>query len=566
MTLRPAQLLLVVLPFATCLAAQEEPAAAERQRLFDEAAKRLGTVGYEVPASVKSESRTGKQVIADFEAQQDALMPRHAFALQHALFAALGLPAGDDVDEFREQTVASMARGLSAYYDPLRKVFVMLPTMTRDVAEALGGGAGPLVTHELVHAHQDARDGGLVGYFGGPDGTLDRVLARRVVIEGEAELMAVIAMAGEEKGVEGLRSALDFGVLDQMFAGETTGMLYDAGRRLALARYEAGGLDAVRGLWTVPPASGEQALHATKYGADAPAAVTVPQVGGLTAARETTLGELMTLNLLRLIGVPRLQASLAAAGWDGDLLVAFDRGDDRDVALVWRSLWDRDEDAADFAARLRQRGRGVVEVEARMVDWVFAADAELQRSVSAACGGSRAVPDPVEDDAVGTAAVEAALRARMAQTSSDGEVWRHDAVGLTVPIPDGWEVKEVNGVEMLIDPVTGRTGFALNANVMKVARGPITDLHMLLDVNQKQMEQMNLTVDRFEVVERDGVEVLEGEYHGKIGRMASMHFLLLGYLRGEQQVFVTVTSSDKLWEKHEGELRELVAGIRIAKE
>ena len=126
--------------------------------------------------------------------------------------------------------------------------------------------------------------------------------------------------------------------------------------------------------------------------------------------------------------------------------------------------------------------------------------------------------------------------------------------------------QEVNGVEMLIDPVTGRTGFALNANVMKVARGPITDLHMLLDVNQKQMEQMNLTVDRFEVVERDGVEVLEGEYHGKIGRMASMHFLLLGYLRGEQQVFVTVTSSDKLWEKHEGELRELVAGIRIAKE
>ncbi|MEZ6035842.1 MAG: hypothetical protein R3F29_00075 [Planctomycetota bacterium] len=540
-------------------------AAATQKKQFDAAVERLAAQGYQVPDGVKCEQRTGKQVLEDFQAQQDALMPRHSFELQHALFAALGLAAGDDAADFREQTVASMARGLSAYYDPLRKVFVMLPTMTRDMAEALGGQA-PLITHELVHACQDVREGGLAGYFGGPDGTLDRVFARRVAIEGEAELVSVIAMVGGESGAERLREGLDLGVLDQLFGGEMTGMIYDAGRRLALARFDADGLDGVRALWQSPPSSSEQAMHADKFGVDEPVALRAPEVKGLKPARQSVFGELMLQNVLRQLRVSRLDAAVAAAGWDGDLLVAFDRGEQQDAALLWRSVWDRDEDAADFAQRLRDHGRGAVEVQGRTVDWAFAEDEALQRRVLAAAVADRDVPAAVEGDAVSTAAVEADLRRRLAQGAADGKTWRHDNVGLSVPIPDGWEVKEVNGVEMLIDPVTGKTGFALNVNVMKVARGPITDLQMLLDVNQQQMEQMKLTVDRFEIVERDGVQVLEGEYHGKIGRMAPMHFLLLGYLRGEQQVFVTVTSSEKLWEKHEDSLRKLIAGVRVAKE
>ncbi|HEX5054219.1 MAG TPA: hypothetical protein VFZ65_20745 [Planctomycetota bacterium] len=557
----------IVLLAATLFVAHRAPAQSEQpdppaDPLLVEAAKLLAAVGYTVPEHMRSESRSDRLVLADLDAQQDLLLPEFAFDLQHALFAGLGLPAGSDAAALRKQAVAAMARGLGAYYDPLRKTFVLLHNASRETNEALAGGLLPLVTHELVHAHQDAREGGLARFFGAAGRTLDSAEACRCVIEGEAEIAAVAALRGET-AIEQLGDMKMANDLDSLYAGELTGLIYGAGRRLAAARYRAGGLAAVRELWTRPPLSTEQALHPAKYGRDTATAVRVPDVEGLTAARATTVGELLTFSLLRQLRVGRLDASVAATGWDGDRLVAFDRGERTDVALVWRSVWDRDEDAADFAARLGACGDGEVVRDRRVVDWISTDDEALRPRVAAACAADRPQPEAVAEDASSTAEAEAALRQEMGQDTVDGGFWRHSALGLDVPVPEGWQLREVGGVKLLLDPQSVQQGVALNVNVTTAPRGDLADLDAAIAANRQQMTQMKLSIDSLARTERGGVEVLAGEYHGRIGKMQPLHFLFLVYFREDEQVIVTGTSTERHWPENEAPLRALMAGVRV---
>lgn len=549
---------------ATILAASaafgQEPTAVDP--LVADAAQRLAAIGYDVPEQVRSLARDSKQVIADLDAQQELFLPADAFVIQHALFDRFGLPAGRDAAALRQQAIAGMARGLSAYYDPIGKVFVLLPSATREVSEALAGGLLPLFTHELVHAHQDARPGGLRGYFGGDGRTLDTGMAHRCAAEGEAEIAALVALRGDDAvaQIEGPSSA---GVLDRLFGGELTGLIYESGRRLAAALHGDGGLEAVRGLWRRAPLSTEQILHVGKYGTDAPTAVVVPDVPGLTRAHATTIGELLIFNLLRQQKLGRLDASLAAAGWDGDQFVVFDRGDEVAVAVAWRSVWDRDEDAADFAGRLQAMGRGVVEHSGRVVDWSEADSAEVHGAIGEALAADRVQPAANAADAASTAAAEAELRAELDQARVDGAWWNHDALGVAVPLLEGWQVREVNGVEMLLHEATAKAGFAINVNVMAQPRGGLADLAEMIEQNRAQLDQMKLEVVAMATTLRGDVEVVECEYAGRIGRMPPMRFLALAWLRGEQQVWVTATSTEKLWPEHADALRELMAAVRV---
>lgn len=542
--------------------AQSDPESSElaegTAEIVAEARERLAAVGYPVP-DVGAEPRTPREVIADLDAQQDLLMPADAFVVQHRLYTELGFRAGRTPKALRRQAVASMARGASAYYDPIRDAFVLLPTATRDVAEALAGSLAPLVTHELVHAHQDAREGGLEGFFRSAQDSLDAAMARRIVIEGEAELVAVLALAGEG-GVEALDDPRALNMLDSLFAGELTGAIYDAGRRLARARHRAGGVDAVRALWSTPPATTEQALHPDKHGRDVPVAIDVPEIDGLTVGHGSPIGELLTFNVMRMMNVPKLQAAIAAAGWDGDHVVVFDRGEETAVAVLWRSVWDREEDARDFAERLGANGRGVTVHEGRVVDWVSGDDEDLRDGIVAACAADRPQPDGTED-AESTAAAEAALRERLRGGSVDGAIWRHDRIGVAVPIPDGWEVREVQGVDMLFGPESG--GFAMNVNVQAQPRGAIADLAALLAISRRQLERAKLTVDSLTIESWGDTEVVAGEYHGRVGATPPLHFLALGFLGDETQIFVTVTATEAQWEEHADSLRALRAGVTL---
>jgi hypothetical protein len=132
-----------------------------------------------------------------------------------------------------------------------------------------------------------------------------------------------------------------------------------------------------------------------------------------------------------------------------------------------------------------------------------------------------------------------------------------------VPLLEGWQVREVNGVEMLLHEATAKAGFAINVNVMAQPRGGLADLAEMIEQNRAQLDQMKLEVVAMATTLRGDVEVVECEYAGRIGRMPPMRFLALAWLRGEQQVWVTATSTEKLWPEHADALRELMAAVRV---
>ena len=559
---QPIRYLAAVAILAAAAYTQDTPDA---DHLIAEARRRLAEHGYEVPAQVHAAERTHKQVLADLEAQQDLFLPDGFWDVQYALFRGFDLTPCRDAEAFRHLTVKGMSNGLSAYYDPLQQQFVLLATATRRMNDALAGDSLPMVLHELVHAVQDARPGGLRHFFDGDHSSLDASQARRCALEGEAELVAIATLRGEE-ALQDDSVLIAVRDLEQAMTGELTGLVYDSGRRIAFHCFHEGGWDAVRGLWSAPPTSTEQALHPHKLGRDLPTEVTVPEVAGLSRLGATTVGELMILNVLRQAGVDKLDAHLAAAGWDGDQLVLFDSGEEDDPVLAWRSLWDRDEDAADFAVRLQKLGKGEVARAGRMVDWVRCGDADVRARILAACAAARTVPAAVAADAASTVAAEVEVRADHRQSTSDGKTWRFDEVGLSVPIPEGWGLREFHGMKLLFPKGGQRPGAIMNVSVNIQARGQLEDLQQMGQLNRQQLEKMKLTIDSLVAGKLGEVEVLCGEYHGAMGQPVELHFLSLMYLRGERQVAVCVTASEATWKTKADALRALLAGVTVAPE
>jgi hypothetical protein len=142
---------------------------------------------------------------------------------------------------------------------------------------------------------------------------------------------------------------------------------YVVGRDFARALQTQGGWDALRAAWSRPPDSTEQVLHPEKFFTrEAPrrvALVWAPPGG--TLVNEGVLGELLCRTLLAGAdaddspaparpGLPGPdEVERAAAGWGGDLFRVWDvKGH---TLLVWRSEWDRPEDAREFADTLLRR-------------------------------------------------------------------------------------------------------------------------------------------------------------------------------------------------------------------
>jgi hypothetical protein len=559
----------VVLSSAGVLAQDDKAAALDDKQaeLVAAARSKLAAVGYAVPAAVGARTRTAAEVIDDLQAQQDLLFPRNGFELQFALLKALKLDAGRDAAALRERTVAGMARGLAAYYDPIARTFVLLPTAARDLNDAMGGSLA-LVTHELVHACQDARDGGLAGFFAGEDSRIDRVLARRIVAEGEAEVAAAWALGGEEMA-KNLGAAEGANGLGKLFAGQLTGAIYEAGRRVAAARFAAGGRDALAKLWTAPAASTEQLLHADKLGRDLPQDVPLPDLGSLRVVAQTTIGELLMQEILRQLGADTTAALCGACGWDGDTFAIVEgkkaNGDDA-RGVVWRTFWDRDEDAVQFETLMTKK-RGRLRRQGRVVDWAQAQNNPLQAELAAKLAAS--VPELAADAeaAASTAAAEEVVQKDAAAQGVRGDRWELEKFGLSVPVPKGWELRDLQGMKILMDGAGARNGFASNANVQGVPRGPIEDAEQLLAANRAEFAKIpTLTIDAAKIGERSGQPVVEMEFHGKMANSPELRFLVLLYLRGQQQVVVTFTVRAEDWQANEESLRAALAGVTIAPE
>jgi len=226
-----------------------------------------------------------------------------------------------------------------------------------------------VLAHELRHALQD-QYGNLHSTLPDDVGDFDdRRIAFLSLLEGDATLvmekflqsrlglsgLGLDGALGDRGGASTLDGGLGVpGLLDIPGAPPVLRDLlilpYLVGRDLARSIVTSGGSEAMIEAWERPPDSTEQVLHPAKYLArEAPRPVVPrpdPSVGRLVG--QGVLGELLLRTLLDQEG-----DGPPTAGWGGDAWRLWDTGGP--TVLVWTSVWDTGEDAAEFDAALRGR-------------------------------------------------------------------------------------------------------------------------------------------------------------------------------------------------------------------
>ncbi|MEW6741927.1 MAG: hypothetical protein AB1486_04130 [Planctomycetota bacterium] len=238
-----------------------------------------------------------------------------------------------------------------------------------------------------------------------------------------------------------------------------------------IGRYLEGGWEAVTAAFESPPPSTEQILHPEKRGADMPLAVTLPECKH-ASAHEDVVGELQISILLNLLGCDKATAYLASAGWDGDRLGVYAAEGGAKV-VVWRTVWDRDEDARQFVGVLRERAGGQAVGRGRVVDWFGGPSESIEKEVASALENHPSDYPEDRADMESTRLVEAAWRDGQAlEPRASEKSWEHPKAGLKIAIPAGWAVKEIQGVPFLMDLSGAEPGFASNVSVQMSALPP----------------------------------------------------------------------------------------------
>ena len=305
------------------------------------------------------------------EVLDDEYPQARALADQRTLIAFDLLPAGTDLRAVRARV---LEENIAGFYDERpgkKRLYAVSEDRTLTPANQL------VLSHELRHALQDQYADvhrvlpDEVGDFD------DRRLAFVSLLEGDATLVMerflMKRLSGSALGGGSDMSQLSWPtppvpgvpavVRDQLV------LPYIVGRDFARALQEKGGWDALKAAWSRPPASMEQVLHPEKFFAhEPPRAVSIryaPPRGQLLG--EGVLGELFTRTFLAggsgedapaaPAGAPAPptddEVERAAAGWGGDAYRAWDVGGK--TLLVWRTEWDRAEDAREFEQTVLRR-------------------------------------------------------------------------------------------------------------------------------------------------------------------------------------------------------------------
>jgi len=287
------------------------------------------------------------------------------------VYGTLGLLAPDtDVRALLAEVLGAQVVG---YYDTdidrlvvRDDVMRMLGTRpgSRDAAEA-----EIVLVHELVHALQDQHLG--LGERYERERDSDPSNALRSVAEGDATLAMIAHGAGLDASTLLATPAIDevlarVGALpvgeDELgrapaILRETLVGPYVHGLRFCVALHRAGGWRAIDDAFREAPPSAEQIMHPRKYfERELPDELVLPPLPGLdedgwTLVEEDTLGE-MEIAVYLGQGTETEIDRDAAAGWSGDRLRVYQRGEE--TAAVWLTAWD-DEAEAEQAEAAAER-------------------------------------------------------------------------------------------------------------------------------------------------------------------------------------------------------------------
>jgi hypothetical protein len=289
-----------------------------------------------------------------------------------ALIALGLLPPGTDLGARLE---ALVVEGAGGYYDPGTRTIAFPPT-NRNL-----DSANELVAHELAHALQDQHFdlASLVPRTWVPTKELnwDARLARRILVEGDAELSAFSYFVHAAQGSVDLTPSSKYALRSNLapvialslserrdrmesnpFAPavyiETPHILFSwfldpylKGTSLALAVHDHGGWEAMDALYRDPPTSTEQILHPNERlltSRDAPTLVTLPTFNGYEPFASDVLGELTWSTYFEIWGIRGADTVL---NWDGDrFTVLRDRDGAQLVAIA--TVWDDPLSAGRF--------------------------------------------------------------------------------------------------------------------------------------------------------------------------------------------------------------------------
>jgi hypothetical protein len=273
-------------------------------------------------------------------------------AADERLYHGLGLlPKEAKLKDVYIDLLESQVAGL---YDPVdKKLYVV----------SKAGEVGPVekvyYSHEYDHALQDqAFD--LEAITDGLDDETDEALARQALVEGDAYVLMTYWLQQNltpEELAEVVESSSDpeaQQALDRVPPIVQAQLIFSAiqGTQFVAAIQMSGDWAAVDAAFADPPASTEQVLHPEKYAdRDEPIDVDLPddlarRMGaGWSVVDEDTMGEHQTAIWL---GSGTVAAATdASAGWGGDRITLLG-GPDDSWAVAWHTVWDSDDDAAEF--------------------------------------------------------------------------------------------------------------------------------------------------------------------------------------------------------------------------
>lgn len=372
-----------------------------------------------------------------------------------ARFAAAvdGAPGSIDAEQIVELATDSGNGSFMLLYDILTGSIIH-----RNGVRMIDSVRMNLLTHELVHAHQDLRVD--LSELGRTVTTLDQLTVLSCLREGEADLVAMAASLGWERAIRNagaMRSQFN----ELHWAGGAGALQYGAGAMFASSVWEASGADGLRAALQDLPTSTEQVLHPLKLGRDLPTPVVLPELD-LEPAAFSVAGEVTLLRMLSALATPQSTARFVASGWDGDRIGVYEDGD----VVIWRILWDRPDDAHHFRDVWSQRAPGKTVVVGRRTDWIVSLIPALTTSLASLAEADPWMPEMVPEDAASTYAQEAW---RQQDHAPVAETWPVPDSRLVMDMPTGWGPRRGGG-QALLEDKTPRSVFTPRLEVRRRTR------------------------------------------------------------------------------------------------
>ena len=278
--------------------------------------------------------------------------PADELAADERLYHGLGLLGKDQ--KLKDVYIDLLESQVLGLYDPVDKRLYVL-------SEAGDVGAVEKVyySHEYDHALQD-QNFDLAAFTDGLLDETDEGLARQALVEGDAYVAMSYWLQGNltpEEITDFITESADPAsqqALDRIPPIVQAQIVFSAlqGFQFVGGLQTNGDWAAVDSAFGDPPQSTEQILHPEKFAArEAPIKVDLPddlatKMGnGWSVVDEDTMGEHQTAIWLGSGSVAA--ADDAAAGWGGDRITLLGGPDDA-WAIAWHTVWDSDDDAAEF--------------------------------------------------------------------------------------------------------------------------------------------------------------------------------------------------------------------------